>query len=67
VVIHAAPNDIPKIASATEATTQDVLVSTESKGDGGMRGKSGFNLLYRPRRIPLPSPRGLLYMLQSQS
>src|SRR4029078_9821519 len=36
VVIHAPPNDTPKTASATEATTQEALVSTESKGDGGI-------------------------------
>src|SRR4249919_608024 len=31
-VIQAAPNDIPRIASATEATAQEALVSTESEG-----------------------------------
>src|SRR5882757_7137923 len=35
-VIQAAPNDIPRIANATEATTQEALVSTESEGDGSI-------------------------------
>src|SRR4051794_11114492 len=35
-VIHAAPNDIPRIASATKATTQEALVSTESDSGGGI-------------------------------
>src|SRR5689334_5056272 len=34
-VIHAAPNDMPRITRATEATTHEVLVSTESEGEGG--------------------------------
>src|SRR5436305_8962233 len=32
-VIHAAPNDIARISSATEATAQEVLVSTEVAGN----------------------------------
>src|SRR4051794_4860724 len=35
-VIQAAPNDIPRIASAAEATTQEALVSTEA-GDCNIR------------------------------
>src|ERR1700712_3482610 len=31
-VIQAAPNDIPSITSATEATAQEALVSTEADG-----------------------------------
>jgi hypothetical protein len=33
-VIHAAPNDIPSIANAADATTQEALVSTESERSG---------------------------------
>ena len=32
-VIQAAPNDIPSIMSATDATAQEALVSTEAEGD----------------------------------
>src|ERR1700709_1885126 len=32
-VIQAAPNDIPRTKSATEATAQDALVSTEAEGN----------------------------------
>src|SRR6478752_8535281 len=31
-VIQAAPNDIPRMASAAEATAQEALVSTEAEG-----------------------------------
>src|SRR3981081_557479 len=32
-VIQAAPNDIPRMASAAEATAQEALVSTEAEGN----------------------------------
>src|SRR6185295_9200369 len=35
-VIHAAPNDIASINSATEATAQEALVSTEVAGNGSI-------------------------------
>src|SRR5215470_10930421 len=56
VVIHAAPNDIPRMASAAEATTQEALVSTECKGSEGIAVKSSAYLLYKPKRNPLPIP-----------
>src|SRR3954471_17323277 len=36
-VIQAAPNDIPRTASATEATAQEALVSMELEGDCNIR------------------------------
>jgi hypothetical protein len=39
-VIQAAPNDIPRIKSATEATAQEALVSTEPEGDCNIRRKT---------------------------
>src|SRR5215475_8888012 len=39
VVIHAAPNDIPRMTSAAEATTQEALVSTECRGGEGIAGQ----------------------------
>ena len=44
-VIQAAPNDIPRMASATEATAQEALVSTESEGSAASGGKSGWRIL----------------------
>src|ERR1700730_1899544 len=38
---QAPPNDIPRMKSATKATTQEALVSTET-GDSCIRGKSAF-------------------------
>src|SRR3954468_17942933 len=35
-VIHAAPNDIARISSATEATAQEALVSMELAGNGSI-------------------------------
>src|SRR5947199_6103161 len=35
-VIHAAPNDIARMKSATEATVQEALVSTEAEGNCGI-------------------------------
>ena len=57
-VIQAAPNDIPRMASATEATAQEVLVSTESEGSirreillaSPFTGRTGFHH---------PRPRGV--------
>src|SRR3984893_10215685 len=52
-VIQAAPNDIPSIMSATDATAQEALVSTEAEGDCNIgrrirladpsKGRSGFH------------------------
>src|SRR3954447_22993039 len=44
-VIQAAPNDIPRMASATEATAHEALVSTEAEGDRSMGRKSGWRIL----------------------
>src|SRR4051812_16049488 len=38
-VIQAAPNDIPRMASATEATVQEALVSTEPEGNCSIGGE----------------------------
>ncbi|OIQ67417.1 hypothetical protein GALL_510030 [mine drainage metagenome] len=35
--IQAAPNDIPRMQSATEATAQEALVSTEAEGNCNIR------------------------------
>jgi hypothetical protein len=62
-VIQAAPNDIPRTASATEATAQEVLVSTEAEGGIG-HGNPVGETFYRPHKISPPaSIWGLLYML----
>jgi len=47
-VIHAAPNDIPMMNSAAEATAQEALVSMEPEGDCNIRrGNSGGESLLR--------------------
>src|SRR5450631_1317649 len=62
-LIQAPPNDIPRMKSATKATTQEALVSTE-RGDCNIRGKLDWRIrsTYRPPGISPPtSPWGLLY------
>src|SRR6195256_1340562 len=56
-VIQAAPNDIPRMASATEATAQEALVSTEAEGNCSIgEGNPVGGSFYRPHRIsPLMS------------
>src|SRR5665647_721407 len=50
-VIHAAPNDIPMMKSAAEATAQEVLVSIEPEGDCNIRGGTRLaHLFYRPHK-----------------
>src|SRR5580700_9213706 len=63
-LIQAAPNDIPRMKSATRATAQEFLVSTET-GDCNIGGKTRLaNLLYRPPGVSPPaSMTGLLYVL----
>ena len=50
-VIQAEPNAIIMANSATDATIQNALVSTEKKGDCNMGSGSGGARLYRPRGI----------------
>jgi hypothetical protein len=45
VVIQAAPNDIPRMASATEATAQEVLVSMEPEGVCASGWELGWRIL----------------------
>jgi hypothetical protein len=44
-VIHAAPNDIARMNSATEATAQEALVSTEAEGNCSIGRESGWRIL----------------------
>src|SRR4051794_18523115 len=71
-VIHAAPNDIARISSATEATAQEVLVSTEVAGNGsigevGIRwvsfiaGRAGF---HHPRSCGPALPRHVVQTVE---
>src|SRR5476651_467687 len=54
-VIQAAPNDIPSITSAADATAQEALVSTEAEGDCNIgRGIRLADPFYRPHRISPP-------------
>src|ERR1700730_12043375 len=64
-VIQAAPNDIPRIKSATEATAQEALVSTEPEGDCNIRrGTRLADPFYGLHGISPPtSTSGLLYVL----
>ncbi len=56
-VIQAAPNDIPRTKSATEATAQEALVSTESEGDRNIRRETRLaDPFYRPPRNSPPMP-----------
>src|ERR1043166_5832419 len=59
-VIHAAPNDIARINSATEATAQEALVSTELAGNCSIEeGESGGRTLIAGRTgFHHPCPRG---------
>lgn len=59
-VIQAAPNDIPRMKSATEATAQEALVSTEPEGDCNIRRELGWRIPFtactefhhpHPRRV----------------
>src|ERR1700712_5506573 len=64
-VIQAAPNDIARMKSATEATAQEALVSTEAEGNCsiGERNPVGGSF-YRLHGIsPLMSTWGLLHVL----
>jgi hypothetical protein len=64
-VIQAAPNDIPRTASATEATAQEALVSMELEGDCNIRRETRLaDTFYQPHGISPPtSTSGLLYVL----
>src|SRR5512146_3266291 len=44
-VIHAAPNDMPMIQSATEATTQDARLSIDDEGDCNIEKGPGWRSL----------------------
>src|SRR5258707_5757280 len=58
-VIHAAPNDIPRMASATEATAQEALVSTEPEGNCSIgRGIRLANPFTGRTRFHHPRPHG---------
>src|SRR3954463_13011119 len=62
-VIQAAPNDIARIKSATEATAHEALVSTEPEGNCGIWKRNPVgDPFYRPHKISPPmSMSGLLY------
>src|SRR3954452_24695502 len=49
-VIQAAPNDIARMKSTTEATAQEALVSTEAGGNCSMEGGSGWRILLQAAR-----------------
>src|SRR3954469_24181203 len=55
-VIQAAPNDIARMNSATAATAQEALVSTEAGGNCSMgQGNPVGGPFYRPHRISPPT------------
>src|SRR3981081_655860 len=59
-VIQAAPNDIPRTMSATDATAQEALVSTEPEGDCNIgRGIRLANPSTRRARFHHPCPCGV--------
>src|SRR4051794_34287275 len=62
-VIQAAPNDIARMNSATEATVQEALVSTEPEGNCGIWERIRLaDRFYRPHNISPPTSMwGLLY------
>jgi hypothetical protein len=64
-VIQAAPNDIPRMKSAAEATAQEDLVSMEADGIATSGGDHGLVVpftVYTKFRHPMPST-GLLCVL----
>src|SRR4051812_43483624 len=63
-VIQAAPNDIPRMASATEATVQEALVSTEPEGNCSIGKESGWRILLQAAQdFTTHVDVGLLYVL----
>jgi hypothetical protein len=64
-VIQAAPNDIARIKSATEATAQEALVSTEPEWDCNIGGKLDWRtLLQAAPNFTTHIQAGLLYVLR---
>src|SRR3954463_3987637 len=66
-VIQAAPNDIARMKSATEATAQEALVSIDRDGNCSIGEESPVGIsFYRPHGISPPMPMwGLLHVMRA--